>query len=98
MLRVASLHSCARLSPSSRSQAYTDKLNAGDIIGCEADLIEGIVRFWKNGVSLGHAFTGLSDRNLNLVPAICIGSNGGGKLSLVTIVEFKPEWAPAATE
>ena len=51
-------------------------------------MAEGTVRFWKNGVDLGVAFTGLDKRNLNLVPAICIGSNSGGKPAEVTFVEW----------
>jgi hypothetical protein len=59
----------------------------GDVIGCEADMAEGTIRFWKNGVHLGVAFAGLENRGLTLVPAICIGSNSGGKTAEVTLVD-----------
>jgi Kip1 ubiquitination-promoting complex protein 1 len=75
---------------------FSDKLLTGDVIGCEADMNEGVVRFWRNGVNLGVAFTGLAGRGYCLVPAICIGSNSGGKTSGVTLVEFAQEWVPAA--
>ena len=67
---------------------YCERLLSGDVVGCEADLSEGTIRFWKNGVHLGVAFTGLENRGLTLVPAICIGSNSGGKQAEVTFVEF----------
>ena len=74
---------------------FCDKLTAGDIIGCEADMREGVIRFWRNGTLLGAAFTGLADKGYTLVPAVCIGTNSGGKVSVVTLLEFSPAWAPA---
>ncbi len=68
---------------------YCEKLSSGDVIGCEADMSEGVIRFWKNGINLGAAFTDLSGRGLTLVPAICIGSNNGSKNATVTLVEFE---------
>ena len=53
---------------------FAEKLVGGDVIGCEADLTDGVVRFWKNGANLGVAFTGLAGRGYTLVPSICIGS------------------------
>ena len=67
---------------------FCERIVSGDVIGCEADLTEGTIRFWKNGVHLGVAFTGLENRGLTLVPAICIGSNSGGKTAEVTFVEW----------
>lgn len=68
---------------------YCEKLSSGDTIGCEADMTEGVIRFWKNGQHLGAAFTGLNNRGLTLVPAICIGSNNGSKMASVKIMEFE---------
>lgn len=67
------------------------------MVGCEADLTRGVVSFWRNGEHLGMAFSGLSGRGLTLVPAICIGSNSGGKMATVTVVEFDPAWIPPPT-
>jgi len=74
-------------------QPYSDKIVHGDTVGCEADMTEGVIRFWKNGTRLGAAFTNLLGRGLALVPAVCIGSNSGGKDSAVRIVEFPSAWA-----
>ena len=54
-------------------------------------MAEGTISFWKIGTPLGVAFTVLEGRGLNLVPAICIGSNGGGKPAELTFVEWKAE-------
>ena len=73
---------------------FSEKFGHGDVIGAEADMGEGIIRFWKNGNLLGTAFQGLglSDRRLTLVPAVCLGSNTGGKASSATLVEFDLTW------
>ena len=60
----------------------------GDVIGCEADMNEGIIRFWRNGQHLGAAFSGLAGKGYTLVPAVCIGSNQGAKVSSVALVEW----------
>ena len=55
-------------------RSFTDKISAGDVIGCEADMNEGFIRFWRNGQHLGAAFSGLAGKHYTLVPAVCIGS------------------------
>ena len=86
---------------------FSEKFGAEDVIGAEADLVEGTIRFWKNGSLLGTAFHnllqpsevaggeaagGAKRQPLNLVPAVCLGSNAGGKNSSATIVEFLESW------
>jgi hypothetical protein len=86
---------------------FSEKFAAGDTIGAEADLVEGIIRFWKNGNLLGTAFFnllqptevagaeaagGAKKQPLTLVPAVCLGSNAGGKPSSATLVEFMEQW------
>jgi len=81
---------------------FSEKFQGNDTIGAEADLREGIIRFWKNGTILGTAFFNLlQDRGggggakrqpLTLVPAVCLGSNSGGKSSSATLVEFQEAW------
>jgi len=75
-------------------RSFSEKFQHGDVIGAEADLNDGSIRFWKNGNLLGTAFTRLLDGGgeLALVPAVCLGSNGGGKLSTAKLTEFSPEW------
>ncbi len=75
-------------------QPFSEKFAANDVIGAEADLNEGIIRFWKNGVLLGTAFNSIfaTDRTLTLVPAVCLGSNTGGKASSATLVDFPEAW------
>lgn len=82
-------------------QPFSEKFGDKDIIGCEADLIEGIIRFWKNGSLLGTAFRDLNSlpenqpekgRPLTLVPAVCLGSNSGGKPSVARLVPFETKW------
>ena len=72
-------------------QPFAEKLGPPDVIGAEADLEQGTVRFWRNGQLLGTAFQGLQ-RHLCLVPACCLGSNNSGKLSAATLVEFDMAW------
>jgi hypothetical protein len=86
---------------------FSEKFMGGDTIGAEADLVEGIIRFWKNGNLLGTAFFnllqptevagadaagGAKKQPLTLVPAVCLGSNAGGKPSSATLVEFMEAW------
>jgi hypothetical protein len=88
-------------------QPFCSKLNAGDVIGVEVDLTtsasneNGRIRFWKNGQCMGTAYTNLRGRNLNLVPAVCLGTADGGKRSSATLVDWQDAWlsssvAPAA--
>jgi hypothetical protein len=91
---------------------FSEKFGQNDVIGAEADMVEGIIRFWKNGNLLGTAFQGLNnlaqaqaqerggrdkgdkgDKGLLcLVPAVCLGSNTGGKPSSALLVEFDMAW------
>lgn len=73
---------------------FSEKFGAGDVIGAEAEITatEGIIRFWKNGNLLGTAFQGLAQKKLCLVPAVCLGSNTGGKASSALLVEFDLGW------
>jgi len=79
---------------------FSDKFSSGNIIGAEADLVEGIIRFWKDGVLLGTAFQNLLEvgtgpgrrSQITLVPAVCLGSNQGGKNSSAQLVEFDYKW------
>lgn len=75
---------------------FSEKFGPNDTIGAEADMNEGIIRFWKNGNLLGTAFQGigigLEDRKVCLVPAVCLGSNTGGKASSAMLVEFDLTW------
>lgn len=73
---------------------FSDKIEQGSIVGAEADLNKGIIRFWKNGVLLGTAFQGLAGRGLWLIPAVCLGSNtgGNGKVSVSELREFDAAW------
>ena len=73
---------------------FSEKFSGGDVIGAEADLGDGIIRFWKNGNLLGTAFARLLEGGggCTLVPAVCLGSNSGGKASSAKLCEFEPAW------
>ncbi len=77
-------------------QHFSEKFKGDDVIGAEADLNEGIIRFWKNGNLLGTAFSNIDNsragRPLTLVPAVCLGSNTGEKSSSATLVDFDEAW------
>ena len=79
---------------------FSDKIEQGSIVGAEADLNKGIIRFWKNGVLLGTAFQGLAGRGLWLIPAVCLGSNtgGNGKVSVSELREFDASWLEAKND
>jgi hypothetical protein len=70
---------------------FAEKLGPPDVIGAEADVDQGTIRFWRNGVLLGTAFQGIS-RAMCLVPSVCLGSNHSGKLSAATLCEFDAAW------
>jgi hypothetical protein len=75
-------------------RSFSEKFQHGDVIGAEADLVDGLIRFWKNGNLLGTAFSRLLDggAELTLVPAVCLGSNHGGKASGAKLTEFDQVW------
>ena len=55
------------------SASYGASLTAGDVVGCAYDLDAGTITFYKNGVSQGQAYSGLSG---NYFPAVRAGSTG----------------------
>ncbi len=73
--------------------AYGEGYGTGDIVGVELDCDKGELRFHKNGVDQGVAFsTGL--KGCTLVPAICLGgarsSSKSSKSSSVHKVQIYP--------
>ena len=54
--------------------SYGASYTAGDVIGVALNLDAGTLIFYKNNVSQGTAFTGLSG---NFVPAVSVTTNGG---------------------
>tara|TARA_Y100000004_G_C8953820_1_gene429828 strand:- start:639 stop:3977 length:3339 start_codon:yes stop_codon:yes gene_type:complete len=54
------------------STLYDSSVNAGDLIGVALDLDAGTLTYYKNGSSLGTAFTGISG---SFVPSVGDGSN-----------------------
>lgn len=62
---------------SSTSSAYGATYTVNDVIGVALDLIAGTLTFYKNNVSQGVAFSGLSG---SFVPAISDGTGGAGSV------------------
>lgn len=60
----------------------------GDEITCMVDVDNGIIRFYKNGVDQGIAYENESGiRGQNIVPAVCLGSNEGGKPVTLSLIQ-----------
>jgi hypothetical protein len=55
------------------SASYGASLTAGDVVGCAYDLDAGTITFYKNNVSQGVAYSGLSG---NYFPAVRAGTTG----------------------
>ena len=70
-------------------QAYSSKLDPGDIVGVEMNFEEGTLTFYRNGKSLGVAFRNLDGRGYLMMPAVCLGSNYGERESSATFVPLK---------
>ena len=72
--------------------AFGDKLQSDDRIACEADMNEGVIRMWRNGISMGVVFASVPTADTILVPAVCIGNNLAGRLSQATLIDFPATW------
>jgi len=69
--------------------SYGSPMVTGDVITCDADLSRGVVRFYRNGMDQGVAFdAGIMGRRM--LPVVCLGSNNGGKLTRVELLNPTP--------
>lgn len=69
--------------------SYGSAMVTGDIIQVETDMDNGTIRFYRNGVDQGVAFdSGIKGEKL--FPVVCLGSNKGGKLTRVQLVNPEP--------
>ena len=69
--------------------SYGSPMVTGDVITCDADLTRGHVRFYRNGMDQGIAFdAGIMGRRM--LPVVCLGSNNGGKLTRVELLNPTP--------
>ncbi len=69
--------------------SYGSPMVTGDVITCDADLSKGVVRFYRNGMDQGVAFdAGIMGRRM--LPVVCLGSNNGGKLTKVELLNPTP--------
>jgi len=62
----------------SNGVAYGATYAIGNVMGIKLDLVAGTLTFYKNGVSQGTAFTGLSG---TFYPAVTLRENAGGTLT-----------------
>lgn len=61
---------------------------SGDEVTCMVDVDNGIVRFYKNGIDQGIAYENESAiRGKTIVPAVCLGSNEGGKPVTISLIQ-----------
>jgi hypothetical protein len=64
---------------------FGEPYGVGDTITVEVDPRAGRLRFWRNGQCQGTAFSE-ELTGVMLVPALCLGSNGGGRTVKVQLV------------
>lgn len=70
-------------------EPYGSCMMTGDIVTCDADLEKGTIRFYRNGIDQGIAFdAGIQGESL--FPVVCLGSNQGGRLTKVQLVNPMP--------
>lgn len=59
---------------------YGPPFNTGDVIKMELNCNAGVLRYFRNGRDLGHAFVGLT--GIELFPAVCMGGKRPGSADL----------------
>jgi serine/threonine protein kinase len=70
----------------SKWEEFGEPFSVNDVVTVDVDVREGRVKFLKNGISQGVAFLEPELSTATLKPAVCLGSNGGGKVAKVQLV------------